>query len=156
MNRISSLLALGAIVVAGAFAGTAAQASASNVSVSFNVHNADASQSMIRTGSSSSVSQLITPAAAILPGNYDPASGYGTFSAPAPSLGQHVDAYVQYANASDGLSNKCTFNMRITHVSLASFTLHLWVGESGTNCSVPNDVTTSDGVFTGITFVWKT
>ncbi|HEV2738786.1 MAG TPA: hypothetical protein VGU66_09425 [Candidatus Elarobacter sp.] len=156
MNRITSFLALGAIVVAGAFAGTAAQASASNVSVSFTVHNADGSASAIRTGSSSSISGLTNPAAAILAGNYDPASGSGTFSAPAPALRQYVDGFVAYANASDGVSNKCTFNMRITQVGAGSFTLHAWITESGTNCSVPSDMTNSSGVFTGITLVWKT
>ena len=50
MNRITSFLALSAIVVAGAFAGTAAQASA-NVNVNFKIHNGDgASNSMIRAG----------------------------------------------------------------------------------------------------------
>ena len=112
---------------------------------------------MIRIGSSSTISGLITPAAAILAGNYDPASGSGTFSAPMPSVGQYVEGYVRYANASDGTSNTCTFNMRITRGSLASFTLHLWVGEIGTNCTVPNDVTNSTGVFTDdITLIWTT
>ena len=82
MNRITSLLALSALVVAGAFAGTAAQASASNVNVDFNVVNGDGSASMIRIGQSSEISGLITPAAAILPGNTDPASGSALFSAP--------------------------------------------------------------------------
>ncbi len=51
MNRITSFLALSAIVIAGAFAGTAAQASASNVVLDFTVHNGDASASMIRSSS---------------------------------------------------------------------------------------------------------
>ena len=156
MNRISSFLALGAIVVAGTFAGTAAQASASNVSASFNVQNADGSASMIRNASSSNISGLTNPAAAILPGNYDPATGTALFSDQMPVLHRYVDGSVTYANASDGLSNKCTFNMRITQVASGSFTLHAWVSEFGTNCSVPSDVTNSSGVFTGITLVWKT
>ena len=62
MNRITSFLALSAIVVAGAFAGTAAQASAANVNVDFKVHDADASASMIRSGApSSGISGLISP-----------------------------------------------------------------------------------------------
>ncbi|HEY6235316.1 MAG TPA: hypothetical protein VIW69_09475 [Candidatus Elarobacter sp.] len=156
MNRISSFLALGAIVVAGAFAGTAAHASASNVSVSFNVQNADGSVSMIRTASSSNISGLTNPAAAILAGNYDPATGTALFSAPAPALHQSVDGFATYANAGDGFSNKCTFNVRITQVANGSFTLHAWVSEPGTNCSTPSDVTNSSGVFSGITLVWKT
>ncbi len=156
MNRISSLLALSAIVVAGAFAGTAAQASASNVSASFNVQNADGSVSMIRTASSSNITGLTNPAAAILSGNYDPGTGTASFSDLKPLLHAYVEEYVAYANASDGFSNKCTFTMRITQVAAGSFTLHAWIREFGTNCSVPSDVTNSSGVFTGITLGWKT
>ena len=85
MNRLSSLLALGAIVVAGAFAGTAAQASATP-SIAFNVYNdPGSSASMIRTNTSGNISGLITPPAAILPGGYDPASGFRTVHRHGPS-----------------------------------------------------------------------
>jgi hypothetical protein len=159
MNRFTSLLALGAIVVAGAFAGTAGQASASNVNVHFNVLNGDASTSMIRTGQSSYISGLITPAAAILPGNTDPSSGYALFSAPAPAgNGQSVSGWVQYANAGNTLLNVCTFNLQVTRLGAASFKLHTWVSESPTDCTAPGDVTNSDGQFTSTvyTFTWKT
>jgi hypothetical protein len=161
MNRITSLLALSALVIAGAFAGTAAQASASNVNVDFNVVNGDASASMIRIGQSSGISGLITPAAAILPGNTDPASGSGLFSAPIPVLtGSYVEGWVRYANASNTSLNICTFNMRVTRLGSASFKLHGWVSENGTNCTAAPavDVTNSDGQFTTTIygFTWKT
>jgi hypothetical protein len=159
MNRITSLLALGALVVAGAFAGTAAQASASNVNVNFKVANGDASTSTIRTGQSSGISGLITPAAAILPGNSDPASGSAFFSAPMPlSVGSYVEGWVKYANAGDMSLNQCTFNIRVTRVSTLSLRLHFSITESPTDCSVPADVTNSDGQFTSTTYVltWKT
>ena len=159
MNRLSSLLALGAIVVAGAFAGTAAQASATP-SIAFNVHNnPGSSASMIRTGSSGNISGLITPPAPILPGGYDPATGSGLFTGNAlSSNGDHTDGFVQYANASNTLLNVCTFNMRITRLSATSYKMHIWITETGTNCTVPGDVTNSNGDFTGTTytFFWST
>ena len=160
MNRITSLLALGAFVVAGAFAGTAGQASASNVNVNFKIVNGDASTSMIRTGQSSGISGLITPAAAILPGYSDPASGSGSFSAPMPlHVGDYVEGWVKYANAGDTSLSQCTFDIRVTRVSTLSVRLHFSITEPLTNCSVPTaDVTNSDGQFTSTTYVltWKT
>ena len=158
MNRITSILALGAFVVAGAFAGTAGQASASNVNVDFKVVNGDASTSMIRTGQSSGVSSFITPAASIAPGGSDPASGSGSYSAPMPlNVGDYVQGWVKYANASDTSLSQCTFNIRVTRVSTLSVRLHFSITESLTNCSVPPDVTNSDGQFTSTTYVltWK-
>jgi hypothetical protein len=159
MNRITSLLALSAIVVAGAFAGTSGQASASNVSVSFNVHNGDGSANMILTAQSAGISGLTNPAAAISPGNYDPASAAAQFSAPTPaSIGDYAEGYVRYAVAGSPSSSVCSFNMRVTRLGLHSFKLHFWISESGTNCSVPGDAINSDGVFTTVTYGlnWKT
>jgi hypothetical protein len=158
MNRLSSLLALGAIVVAGAFAGTAAQASATP-SIAFNVRNSDGSASTIRTSASGNVSGLVTPPAAILPGGYDPGSGSALFAGTALlSIGDHTDAIVRYANASNTSANVCTFNMRITRLGLSSYKMHMWITEAGTNCTVPGDVTNSNGDFTGTTYtlVWST
>ncbi|HWT06882.1 MAG TPA: hypothetical protein VN224_14055 [Xanthomonadales bacterium] len=161
MNRFTSFLALSAIVVAGAFAGTAAQASA-NVNVQFKIHNGDGSStSMIRTAApSSGISGLIDPAAAILAGNDDPASGFALFSLPAPAVNASVQGSVSYAKASDGVSNFCTFTMTITRNALSAYALHFSVGPSAGNCSAPSggDVTNSNGQFTTTTyaFVWST
>jgi hypothetical protein len=158
MNRITSFLALSAIVVAGAFAGTAAQASA-NISVNFKVHNGDgASTSMIRSGAPSlGISGLIDPAAAILAGNDDPASGSALFSLATPGLYGSVQGSVSYAKASDGL-NFCMFTITVTRTALASYTAHFAVGPSAGNCSAPGDATNSTGQFTNgtYTFVWST
>jgi len=159
MNRITSFLALSAIVVAGAFAGTAAQASAANVNVDFKVHNGDASASMIRSGSPSPyMSGLISPAASIPPGGDDPASGFAVLSAPVPNIHGSIQGSVAYANANDGVSNLCTFTITITRTAAASFLLHFSVAPSGTPCSVPGDATNSDGQFTSLTYqlTWST
>lgn len=159
MNRITSFLALSAIVIAGAFAGTAAQASASNVVLDFTVHNGDASASMIRSSSlPASMSGLIAPPASIGPGGNDPSSSFAVFSGSVPPIGGYVQGSVTYANAADQLSNACTLNIRITHVSAQVFRAHFWVTESGTNCTVPGDATNSDGQFTTTTYTfgWST
>ena len=153
MNRVTSFLALSAIVVAGAFAGTAAQASA-NVNVNFKVHNADASASMIRSGApSSGISGLINPAAAILPGGDDPATGFALFSLPPPSVGNAVSGSVSYANASDGVSNICTFTITVTRTALSSYSLTFGVGNNNSHCTVPSGtVNSSTGQFTSTTY----
>ncbi len=152
MNRITSFLALSAIVVAGAFAGTAAQASA-NVNVNFKVHNADLSASMIRSGApSSGISGLISPAAAVLPGNDDPASGFASFSLPTPASGNAVSGSVSYANASGGISNLCTFTITVTRNALASYTLSFSVANNTSHCTVPGSVTNANGQFTSATY----
>jgi hypothetical protein len=159
MNRFTSFLALSAIVVAGAFAGTAAQASAANVTVDFNVHNGDASASMIRVGTTSSgISGLINPAAPILSGGNDPASGSGVFSAPAPPIGGSVQGSVSYANANDGVSNSCTFTITVLHPLLNTYTLHFSVLPSGTACSAPANVNNMNGQFTSTVYAlnWST
>jgi hypothetical protein len=160
MNRITSFLALSAIVVAGAFAGTAAQASATNVTVDFKVHNGDASASTIRSGSPSSyMSGLTNPAASILPGGDDPSSGSAVFSAPAPNVGGFVQGNVTYVNASDGLSNACTFTITVSRPASSTYNLHFSVLPSGTSCIVPaTDSQNNAGQFTGTvyTLTWKT
>jgi hypothetical protein len=153
MNRITSFLALSAIVVAGAFAGTAAQASA-NVNVNFKVHNADSSASMIRSGApSSGISGLINPAAAILPGGDDPATGFALFSLPPPSLNNSVQGTVSYANASDGISNLCTFTITVTRTAPSSYQLVFSVSNNTSHCTVPSGtVNNSTGQFTSTTY----
>ena len=152
MNRLGSFLALSAIVVAGAFAGTAAQASA-NVNVAFKIHNADPSASMIRSGApDTGITGLISPAASVLAGGDDPASGSASFSLPAPTLGNDVHASVSYANASNGLDNLCTFTIKVSHTGPVSYTVHFSADQHSTNCSVPSDVTNSTGQFTSTTY----
>jgi hypothetical protein len=152
MNRLGSFLALSAIVVAGAFAGTAAQASA-NVSAVFKIHNADASASMIRSGAADSgIAGLISPAASILAGGDDPASGSASFSLPTPLIGGEVHASVSYANASNGVDNLCTFTIKVSRTAFASYTLHVSADQHNTNCGVPSDVTNSTGQFTATTY----
>ncbi len=157
MNRITSVLALSAIVVAGAFAGTAAQASAN---VQFKVHNADSSASMIRSGApSSGISGLISPAASILPGGDDPATGFALFSLPAPSVGSAVSGSVSYANASDGISNLCTFTITVQRGGLSSYALTFGLVNNGSHCTVPSGtVNNSNGQFTSTTYEldWST
>ena len=161
MKRITSFLALSAIVVAGAFAGTAAQASAANVNVNFKVHNADGlSQSMIRSGApSSGISGLINPAAAILPGGDDPATGFALFSLPVPNVNSSVQGTVSYANASDGISNLCTFTITVQRNGLSSYLLAFSVVNNSSHCSVPSGiVNSSTGQFTSTTYEldWST
>ncbi|MEA2785616.1 MAG: hypothetical protein QOF71_1720 [Candidatus Eremiobacteraeota bacterium] len=154
MNRITSFLALSAIVVAGAFAGTAAQASAANVNVQFKVHNADTSASMIRSGApSSGISGLINPAAAILPGGDDPATGFALFSLPAPNLNNSVQGTVSYANASDGISNLCTFTITVTRTAASSYQLGFSVSNNNSHCTAPSGpVNSTTGQFTSTTY----
>ncbi len=160
MNRFSSFLALSAIVVAGAFAGTAAQASAANVNVDFKIHNADGSaNSMIRSGApDTGISGLISPAAAISPGNDDPASGFALFSLPEPSQGNFVKASVSYANANDGLSNLCKFTIEVSHTAPNTYKLHYSLVQNNAHCSVPGDQTNANGQFTTTTYAlnWST
>jgi hypothetical protein len=159
MNRVTSFLALSAIVVAGAFAGTAAQASATNVNVNFKVHNGDgSSQSMIRSGApSSGITGLINPAASILPGGDDPSSGNALFSLGGPDVNKYVQGTVGYANASDGVSNLCTFTITVTRTAFSAYTLHFSASPTSP-CSVPGNAYSTDGQFTGSTYqlTWST
>jgi hypothetical protein len=153
MNRITSFLALSAIVVAGAFAGTAAQASAANVTVQFKVHNGDGSASAIRSGPmGTGMSGLINPAAAISPGADDPASGFALVSLSNPAVNTSVTSLVSYANAIDGVSNLCTFTITITRNASASYTLSFSVSQTNASCSVPVNDTNSNGQFTSQTY----
>lgn len=160
MNRISSFFALSAIVIAGAFAGTAAQASAGNVNVAFKVHDADASASMIQVGSPPlTITGLINPAAPISPGGDDPSSGFALFSAGAPSVGGSVSGSVSYANASDGVSNLCTFTIMVSRPATNSYGLRFAVSPSITPCTVPTvSPTNANGQFTSTTYMltWST
>lgn len=159
MKRITSFLALSAIVVAGAFAGTAAQASATNINVDFKVHNGDGlSQSMIRSGApSAGISGLINPAASILPGGDDPASGFAVFSLPQPNVNDFVRGNVSYANAIDGVSNLCAFTITVTRTAPSAYTLH-FSASPNSPCSVPGNASNTDGQFTGSTYqlTWST
>jgi hypothetical protein len=158
MNRVTSFLALSAIVVAGAFAGTAAQASA-NVNVQFKVHNADTSASMIRSGTTSAyISGLINPPASIAPGGNDPASGFALFSAPTPNVNGSVQGSVSYANASDGISNFCTFTITVTRTAFSSYSLSFSVANNASHCAVPGGVVNTTGQFTSTTYEldWST
>lgn len=158
MNRVTSFLALGAIVIAGAFAGTAAQASAA-VIVNFKVHDADSSASMIRSSAlGTGMSGLGNPAASIGPGGDDPSSGFAVFSAATPAVGTSVQSSVSYANAIDGVSNLCTFTITVTRTAFASYTLTLSVAPSAP-CSVPSgSPTNTTGQFTSQTYAlnWQT
>ena len=159
MNRITSLLALSAIVVAGAFAGTAAQASAANVNVQFKLHNADPSANMIRSGAlPSTISGLINPAASIAPGSDDPASGFALFSAPIPGVNNSVSASLTYVNANDGFSNGCTFTITVTRNGVASYNLSFSVVNGSSHCTVPGSVNNTNGQFTNTTYLldWAT
>ncbi len=153
MNRITSLLAAGAFALAGAIGATAAQASAANVNVNLVAHNADSSLSMIRTSSlSAALSGFTNPAAAISPGGYDPSSGNALFSVLAPSINNSVSASVTYANGSDGISDLCTFTIKVTRLGSASYKLSFTVSGAGMSCSVPSDQTSNDGQFTGTNY----
>jgi hypothetical protein len=160
MNRLTKTLALAAGVIAGALGATAAQASAANFNVNFALHNLDASASMIRVTSPlpSGVSGLIDPAAAISPGGYDPATGNAVFSRALPALFTSIQTTLKYANASDGISNPCTFTIQVSKdLNPSPYLLHFSVDDT-THCSVPADVRSSTGQFPSQTYVlnWAT
>ncbi len=155
MNRITSFLALSAIVIAGAFAGTAAQASA-NVIVDFRVQNGDGSATMVRSGSlPPSFSGFTVPAPSVAPGGYDPATGFGRFTASTPAIYHFVQGSIAYADANNA-SSACTFSITVTRTGLNAYQLHFADSNSGTHCSVPADASNSDGQFTGgYTLLWS-
>jgi hypothetical protein len=82
----------------------------------------------------------------------------GLFSAPVPPVGGYVQGWVSYANAANTSLNVCTFNLRVSRPGTSSFKAHFWVGETPTDCSVPADVTNTDGQFTSTVYVltWQT
>ncbi|MDB5028125.1 MAG: hypothetical protein JWO66_1814, partial [Candidatus Eremiobacteraeota bacterium] len=153
MNHLTKALALAAITLAGALGLTTAQASAANFNVNFAIKNADSSASMIRVGSlPAGVTGLIVPAAAISAGGFDPSTGNAVYSAVLPVLGREAHVSLTYANASDGLSNQCTFTIQVKHdANVLPYLLHFSnVGMS--SCTVPADVRTVDGQFTSATY----
>jgi hypothetical protein len=153
MNHLTKALALAAVTLAGALGLTTAQASAANFNVHFVVKNADSSASMIRAGSiPTGVTGLIDPAAAIPAGGFDPAAGYAVYSASLPTGGNAVQVSLDYASASDGISNKCTFTIQVKHdLNVLPYLLHFVQAGAG-NCTVPADVRSSDGQFTSTTY----
>jgi len=158
MNRLVKVLALAGVTLGGAFLTTAAQASAANFNVSFAIHNNDSTYNMIRQTSPlpSGVTGLINPAAAISPGNNDPASSFATFSLPLPSRILPASASLKYSKDTDS-TDACTITMTVSNVGgLTPYLLHFTSDQS--RCTVPADVYSSDGQFTSTTYLvyWKT
>lgn len=153
MKDMTKALALAALALAGAFLGTAAQASAANFNVSFAVKNNDASPAMIRTSAiPSGVTGLINPAAAISAGGTDPASGFATWSGPLPALHASAQVSLTYTQ-SDGVSSPCTFTMTIAHDTNSQPYLLQFSNGGVSRCTVPASVRSADGQFTNQTYV---
>jgi hypothetical protein len=152
MIRLVKLLALAGITLGGAFLTTAAQASAANFNVSFAIHNADTSISMIRntTPLPTGVTGLINPPAAISPGNNDPASGFATYSLTLPTAGHPQSTSLQYVNVNNSL-DECTFAIKVSFVTGPMYLLHFSSDQS--RCTVPADQQNSNGIFTGTTSI---
>ena len=150
MNRSIKALALAAFALAAALGATATQASANNFTVNFKIKNADPALSMIRTSSlPSSVTGLIAPAASIASLGFDPNSGTGLWSDVLPALNSFASVSITYAQ-SDGVSNPCTFTMKVTHDANVQPYLLQFSKTAGTNCVVPTATSrSSNGVFTG-------
>lgn len=160
MNRLTKTLALAAAVLAGAFGATAAQASAATFQVDFKVQNADSSAQMIRITNPlpSGVSGLINPPSAISAGGNDPATGNAVWTGNLPPLNGSASVSLTYGRASDN-GAQCTFTMKITHdTNLDPYLLEFFVSPSGSPCTVPSSVRTSNGQFTAqiSMLVWKT
>jgi hypothetical protein len=153
MNRVKVLSALAALTVGGALAASTAPAAAyTSFSVSFAIKDNDPSYSVIRTsGIPTGMTGLINPAAAISPAGTDPASGPATFSMAYPGPGKSGSASLTYANSLDQ-SSPCTYTIKVTENSATSFTLHFDTTDS-LRCSVPGDVSNSNGQFTSQTYV---
>ena len=157
MNRHGKILALAAVTFGGAFLTTAAQASAANFNVSFAIHNNDSTFNMIRQTSPlpSGVTGLINPAAAISPGNNDPATGFATYSLPLPGIGGEVHTSLVYSKDTDS-TDFCTFTIQVKNVGgLSPYVLHL--SSDQTRCTVPADTSSANGQFTSSTSLlnWK-
>jgi hypothetical protein len=153
MIRFVKLLALAGITFGGAFLTTAAQASAANFNVSFAIHNADSTNSMIRntTPLPSGVTGLINPPAAILPGGNDPAAGFATYSAGLPLRGAFASATLQYVNSGNS-ADECTFTIKVSNVGgVNPYLLHFASDQA--RCTVPADQQNASGVFTSTTSV---
>ena len=153
MNRPLKALAIATFALAGALGATAVQASAANFNVDFAIKNADPSASMIRVGSlPSTVTGLINPASAILPAGLDPATGNAVYSDALPLLNQTRSVSLKYANANDGISNPCTFTLKVTKdTNVLPYLLHMTADRAP--CTAPADVRTSDGQFTASVYV---
>lgn len=157
MTRITQLLAVAALTFGGAFLTTAAQASAANFNVSFAIKNADSTNSMIRVTNPlpSGVTGLINPPAAISPANYDPASGFATYTGTLPALhGPPQSVSLEYANTNN-LSDNCNFTIKVTNVGgSAPYVLHFSSDQA--RCTVPADQSSATGQFTATTsiLVW--
>ena len=151
MNRLVKLLALAAATLGSAFLTTAAQASAANFNVSFAIHNNDSTYNMIRQTSPlpSGVTGLINPAAAISPGNNDPATSFGTFSGPLPALHNSEQASLVYSKDTDS-SDFCTFTIQVKNVG-GSLPYVLHFTSDQTRCTVPADQNSANGQFTSST-----
>lgn len=154
MNRITKTLALAAVVLAGAFGATTAQASAALFHVNFKVVDNSASDSMIRITDPlpTGVSGLIAPPSAIAVGGSDPASGNGSWSGTLPALNSSTSLTLTYGRASDN-GGQCAFTMTITHDANASPYLLQFSVSPTSACTVPSSVRTSDGQFTAQTYI---
>ena len=149
MNRPFKALAIATFALAGALGATAVQASAANFNVNFAIKNADPSASMIRTSAlPSTVTGLINPASAISPAGLDPATGNAVYSDALPAnVGEFKQVQLTYANALDGISNPCTFTLKVSKDTNAQpYLLHM--AANGGSCAAPGDVRTSNGQFT--------
>ncbi|HTD36003.1 MAG TPA: hypothetical protein VK669_00710 [Candidatus Limnocylindrales bacterium] len=159
MNRITKTLALAAVVLAGAFGATAAQASAADFQVNFKVQNNDASVSMIRITDPlpTGVNGLIKPPSAIAAGGADPATGNATWTGQLPGLNTSVSVSLTYGRASDN-GAQCTFTMKITHDTNSNPYLLEFSVSPSSPCAVPGPVRTSNGQFTAQTYAlgWST
>jgi hypothetical protein len=150
MNRLTKTLALAAVVLAGAFGATAAQASAANFTVDFKVQNNDTSSiSMIRVTTSlpTTVTGLINPASAISAGNADPSSGNAQWSDALPALGHSTSVSLVYGRASDQ-GAQCTFTMTVSHDSNLLPYLLSFTASPNPPCTAPASVRSSNGVYT--------
>jgi len=153
MNRSIKALALAAFALAAAFGATTAQASATNFNVNFKFKNMDplaTSYSMIRT---STLPATVTglPAAWSVPRlSFDPSSGNAVYSDTLPAAGFYKQVSIDYSNASDGISNKCTFTIQVSKDSnVKPYLLHF---TTSAPCIVPGDVRSSDGQFTSTAY----
>lgn len=147
MNHPLKALALAAFALAGILGATAGQASAATFAVDFAIKNVDASASMIRSGSlPAAISGLPNPAAAVAPSGLDPSTGFAVYSDTLPALNSFKSVSLVYVNASDGISNPCTFTLKVSKDSnTLPYLLHVGAGAP---CTAPADVRTSDGQFT--------
>ncbi len=156
MHPLTKTLALAAVVLAGAFGATAAQASAANFTVDFKIQNNDSSVSMIRltTPLPSGITGLINPPAPISPGASDPSSGNAQWSDALPVLGHSTSVSLTYGRASDG-GAPCQFTMTITHDgNLNPYLLQFAVSPTSPCTAPTTSVRTSNGQFTSQTYIF--